>query len=266
MPILKSNPTQNPSCHNSTTSGPLAPGTRRGNVTRDSVGQGRGQRQKAAETNGLASTGRRFDGPCVGARVRRRAGPATPGGSPAMASDPATCAGRADPAASRGAGRRRGHRETTTATTGDYAGRPTQAADVRRAAGRRGAGPPLRRPAAAFVRRPDCGTPAIALLPETPVGLPAPETPARSCPGAWPFVDDRVDLGEHVVQRVPPLVLGLRLGLIEGPDEGGTFGLRSPQQTQPGGNHGGDTPKAAGSDRCFSEPRQLRGQVTWSMG
>ena len=70
--------------------------------------------------------------------------------------------------------------ETTTATTGDNAGRPTHAARSRRAAGRRGAGPPLRWPAAASARRPDFGAPDIALLPETPVGLPAPETPSAS--------------------------------------------------------------------------------------
>ena len=228
MPILKRNLTQNPSCHNSTTSGPLAPGTRRGNVTRESVREGRGGGEKAAETSLLASTGRRFDGPRVGARARRLAGSATPGGSPAMAADPATCAGRAIPAAARGAGRRRGHRETTTATTGDHAAWPTEAADARRAAGRRGAGPPLRRPAAAVVRRPDGGTPAIARLPETPVGRPAPEPSARSCPGACPFVDDRVDRGEHVVQLVPPRTRGL--------------------------------PKTIGRDRLFREARQRRGQ------
>jgi hypothetical protein len=63
MPILKRNPTQNPSCHNSTTSGPLAPGTRRGNVTRDSVGAGEGRRQGAVLSQRLSGTGgpgRRF--------------------------------------------------------------------------------------------------------------------------------------------------------------------------------------------------------------
>jgi hypothetical protein len=83
------------------------------------------------------------------------------------------CAGSADSAAARDAGPRPGHRETTTVTIRGNAGRPTQAADARRAAGRRGAGPPLRWPAPASARRPDCDAPAMALLPETPVGLPA---------------------------------------------------------------------------------------------
>jgi hypothetical protein len=65
-------------------------------------------------------------------------------------------------------------------TIRDNGGRPTQAADARRATGRRGAVPPLRWPAAAFVRRPDGGAPAIAVFPETPVGLQAPEPPATA--------------------------------------------------------------------------------------
>jgi hypothetical protein len=73
MPILTPDPEQNPSCHNSTRAGALPPCIRRGDETREAVGQGRGGEENVGVISQLTGCPAR---PTAGARLRRQASPA----------------------------------------------------------------------------------------------------------------------------------------------------------------------------------------------
>ena len=101
MPILKTDPEQNPSCHNSSRAGRLAAGRSVGGMAHATPGQGRGGGKTAAEISALAWRAARLPRPPVRQSASRPLRPGGRAGKRAAAVNHARCAGSVEFAAAR---------------------------------------------------------------------------------------------------------------------------------------------------------------------